>query len=319
MRIIILDGCILNPGDISWNDLASLGELVVYEYTKPEEILDHIGTAGVVFTASTPLTAQIIRSCPRLKFIGVLSTGYDHVDTAAAKNLGIVVCNVPDYSDFAASQFTIALLLEICHHVSRHSDFVLSGSWYQNPMNCRWQYPLIELNGKTLGILGFEQVGQMTAHIASAMGMKILAYDRFKRPELENEYCRYADSLDEFWAHSDVISLHCPLFPSTRRIINRENIAKMKDGVLIINSSRGGLVVEQDLCDALNDGKIAGAALDVINTEPLSPDSPLMHAKNLIVTPHISCSPKETRIRLLNAACENLRMFLKGKPQNLVN
>lgn len=319
MKIIVLDGYALNPGDISWNELAAFGNLTIYEHTAPEEILEHIGMADAVFTVNTPLTAATIRSCPKLKFIGVLSTGYDHVDTAAAKNTGIVVCNVPDYSTFAAGQFAIALLLELCHHIGRHSDYVLSGKWYSNPEQCRWQYPLIELNGKTLGIIGFGRIGQMTGRIASAMGMKVLAFDRFQLPELENENCRYVDDLEELLSLSDVISLHCPLYPSTLGIINREAIKKMKDGVLIINNARGGLIVEQDLCDALNEGKVAGAALDVTNTEPLSPDSPLTHAKNLIVTPHISWVPIETRIRLLHIACENLEMFLKGKPQNLVN
>lgn len=319
MRIVVLDGYTLNPGDISWNELASLGDFTVYNYTKPSEILEHIGMADAVFTVGTPLPAHIIRSAPCLKFIGVLSARYDHVDTVAAKNAGVVVCNVPNYSEFAASQFSIALLLELCHHIRQHSDFVLSGEWYHNPDQCRWHYPFIELRGKTMGILGFEQIGQMTSQIAAAMGMDILAYDRFKLPELENEHCHYADDLDEFFSLSDIISLHCPLFPSTRNIINRKNIAKMRDGVLIINSSHGGLIIEQDLCDALNSGKIAGAALDVANTEPLSPDSPLMHTKNLVITPHIACASKETRVRLLHDAYENLRMFFKGKPQNLVN
>ena len=256
--------------------------------------------------------------CGNIRFIGVLATGYNIIDIEAAKEKGIPVSNIPTYGTAAVSQFAIALLLELCHHIGEHSDAVKNGEWTSNPDWCFWKYPLVELAGKTMGIVGFGRIGQDTGKIAQALGMKVLAFDAYKRPELESETCRYAD-LDTLLAESDVISLHCPLFPDTEGIINKDTIAKMKTGVMIINDSRGPLIVEEDLRDALNSGKVAGAALDVVSTEPIKMDNPLLSAKNVILTPHIAWAPKESRQRLMDIAVENLQCFVDGTPQNVVN
>lgn len=253
-----------------------------------------------------------------LKFVGVLATGYNVVDTAAAKEAGILVANIPTYGTDAVAQYVIALLLELCHHVGEHSDCVKKGDWTNNVDWCFWNHPLVELAGKTMGIIGFGRIGQRAARNAEALGMKILAYDEYQNKDLETENCKYA-TLDEVLANSDVISLHCPLFPSTEGMINKETIAKMKDGVKIINTSRGPLIVEKDLAEALNSGKVSGAAVDVVSTEPIMMDNPLLTAKNMIITPHIAWAPKESRKRLMDIAVDNLQKFLDGTPQNIVN
>lgn len=318
MKIIVLDGYTLNPGDISWNALNILGDLTVYDRTKPEDVIERIGDAEVVYTNKTPLTREIFEACSSLKFVGVLATGYNVVDVAAAKEHGILVANIPTYGTAAVAQFAIALLLELCHHIGEHSDCVKRGEWSNNQDWCFWNYPLVELAGKTMGIIGFGRIGQDTGKIAQALGMKVYAYDEYQNPALENENCKYVD-LDTLFAKADVISLHCPLFPSTEGIINKDNIAKMKNGVMIINNSRGPLIVEEDLRDALNSGKVAGAAVDVVSTEPIHMDNPLLQAKNILITPHISWAPKESRQRLMDIAVENLKCFLDGEPQNIVN
>lgn len=318
MKIVVLDGYTLNPGDISWGGLEALGEVTVYDRTKAEEVVTRIGDAEIVYTNKTPITKETMDVCSNLRFIGVLATGYNIVDTETAKAKAIPVANIPTYGTAAVSQFAIALLLELCHHVGEHSDAVKHGEWSNNQDWCFWKYPLVELAGKTMGIIGFGRIGQDTGKIAQALGMKVLAFDEFKRPELESDTCKYAD-LDTLFAQSDVISLHCPLFPSTEGIINKENIAKMKDGVMIINDSRGPLIVEEDLRDALNSGKVGGAAIDVVSTEPIQMDNPLLEAKNIIITPHIAWAPKESRQRLMDIAVTNLSCFLDGKPQNIVN
>ena len=318
MRIVVLDGYTLNPGDISWEGLEALGEVTVYDRTKPEEVVERIGDAEVVYTNKTPITRDTLDQCGNIRFIGVLATGYNIIDIEAAKEKGIPVSNIPTYGTAAVSQFAIALLLELCHHIGEHSDAVKNGEWTSNPDWCFWKYPLVELAGKTMGIVGFGRIGQDTGKIAQALGMKVLAFDAYKRPELESETCRYAD-LDTLLAESDVISLHCPLFPDTEGIINKDTIAKMKTGVMIINDSRGPLIVEEDLRDALNSGKVAGAALDVVSTEPIKMDNPLLSAKNVILTPHIAWAPKESRQRLMDIAVENLQCFVDGAPQNVVN
>ena len=318
MKIVVLDGYTLNPGDISWEGMEAFGELTVYDRTKAEDVVARIGDAEVVYTNKTPITRETLDACPNVKFIGVLATGYNIVDIAAAKGKGIPVSNIPTYGTAAVSQFAIGLLLELCHHIGEHSDAVKAGEWTSNPDWCFWKYPLVELDGKTMGIIGFGRIGQDTGKIAQALGMKVLAYDAFKRPELETETCHYVD-LDTLLAESDVIALHCPLFPDTEGIINKDTIAKMKDGVMIINNSRGPLVVEQDLRDALDSGKVAGAAVDVVSTEPIRMDNPLIGAKNVIITPHISWAPKESRQRLMNIAVDNLKCYVEGKPQNVVN
>lgn len=318
MKIVVLDGYTLNPGDISWEGLEALGEVTVYDRTSSEEVAERIGDAEIIYTNKTKVTRETLDSCKNIRFIGVLATGYNIVDTEAAKEKGIAVANIPTYGTKAVSQFAIALLLELCHHVGEHSDAVKNGEWSSNPDWCFWKSPLIELAGKTMGIIGFGRIGQDTGKIAQALGMKVLAFDANKRSDLESETCQYAD-LDTLLAKSDVISLHCPLFPSTEGIINKDNIAKMKDGVMIINDSRGPLIVEEDLRDALNSGKVAGAALDVVSTEPIRMDNPLLEAKNVILTPHIAWAPKESRQRLMDIAVTNLKCYLDGAPQNIVN
>ena len=323
MKAVVLDGYTLNPGDLSWQALEELCDLTVYERTATtaaEEtlIIERIGDAEAVYTNKTPLTAKILAAVPQVKFIGVLATGYNVVDTEAAKERGIIVTNIPAYGTAAVSQMAIALLLEMCHHVGAHSDSVLRGEWQSNPDWCYWKYPLVELAGKTMGIIGFGRIGQMTGRIAQALGMKVLAFDSYQDQSLESESLQYAD-LETLFAQSDVISLHCPLFESTQGIINKDSIAKMKDGVMIINNSRGPLVVEADLAEALNCGKVGAAALDVVSSEPIRSDNPLLKAKNCLITPHISWAPKEARQRLLDFAVENLRQFMAGKPVHVVN
>ncbi len=317
MKIVVLDGYTLNPGDLSWEDLENLGELTVYERTPEDKILDRIKDAEAVYTNKTPISRDTIAACPRLKYIGILATGYNVVDVEAARERNIPVSNIPVYGTTAVAQMVFALLLEICHHAAAHSDAVYAGDWTNNQDWCFWNYPLIELAGKTMGVIGFGRIGQNTARIAAAFGMKVLAYDEY--PSDTGRALGEYVSLDELLAKSDVIALHCPLFPSTQGIVNKNSIAKMKDGVIILNNSRGPLIVEQDLADALNSGKVYAAGLDVVSTEPIKADNPLLKAKNCIITPHISWAPKESRKRLMDIAAENLKSFIDGKPMNVVN
>ena len=319
MKIVILDGYTENPGDLSWDWLKEFGEYKVYDRTPYEdaEIIRRIGDAEVVMTNKCPISAATMDACPNMKFITVLATGYNIVDYEYAKSKGIPVANVPTYGTAAVGQFAIALLLEICHHVAHHSQAVHEGRWEHCADWCFWDYPLIELDGKTMGIIGFGRIGQQTGRIAKALGMKILASG--SRPtDSGREIAEYVE-LDELLAKSDVIALHCPLFPSTKGIINKDSIAKMKDGVIIINNSRGPLVVEQDLADALNSGKVAAAGLDVVSTEPINGDNPLLTAKNCLITPHISWAPKEARQRIMDITEGNLRAYLSGAPVNVIN
>ena len=320
MKIVILDGYTENPGDLSWDALAALGELTVYDRssrTDQQEAIDRIGDAEIVITNKTPITRAVLGACPSVRFIGVLATGYNVVDTACARERGIPVSNVPAYGTAAVGQFTIALMLEICHHVAHHSETVFAGKWEHCPDFCYWDYPLIELDGKTMGIIGFGRIGQATGRIARALGMRVLATG--SRPCPEGEAIAEYTDLDTLLANSDVIALHCPLFPETAGIINRETIAKMKDGVILLNSARGGLMVEQDLADALNSGKVAAAGLDVVSTEPIQGDNPLLKAKNCIITPHIAWGSKESRQRIMDCTVKNVQAFLAGKPVNTVN
>lgn len=317
MKIVVLDGYTENPGDLSWKELEALGELTVYDRTPENLIWERIKDAEIVITNKTPITGEMLELCGKIKYIGMLATGYNVVDVDAAKSKGIPVCNIPTYGTAAVAQMVFALLLEICQHVGAHSASVKSGDWSKNLDWCYWNYPLIELNGKTLGIIGFGRIGQATAKIAAAMGMKVVAYDEHPS-ETGKQYGEYV-SLDELLEQSDVISLHCPLFPSTERIINKENINKMKDGVIIINTSRGALVDEQDLADALKSGKVYAAGLDVVSTEPIKEDNPLLDCHNSFITPHIAWAPKESRQRLMNIAVDNVKKFLEGAPQNVVN
>ncbi len=316
MKIVVLDGYTLNPGDLSWEGLEKLGSLTVYERTPEYLTAYRIADADAVFTNKTPLTREMIAACSDLRFIGILATGYNVVDVAAAKERGIPVCNIPTYGTAAVAQFTIALLLELCHHVGAHADSVRRGEWTKSPDWCYWHYPLIELAGKTMGIIGFGRIGQSTARIAKALGMRIIAYDAYESDE-GRALADYV-TLDELFAQSDVVTLHCPLFPQTQGIIREENIAKMKQGVMILNASRGPLVVEEDLFNALESGKVAGAAMDVVSTEPIRADNPLLKAKNCLITPHIAWAPKESRMRLMEIAAGNLSGFVNGKVCNNV-
>ena len=317
MKIVVLDGYTENPGDLSWEALAALGELTVYDRTPADEIVSRISDAEIVITNKTPITRATMDACPNMRYIAVLATGYNVIDVNAAKEKGIPVSNVPTYGTAAVGQFAIAMLLEICHHVAHHSQSVYAGKWNACPDWCYWDYPLIELDGKTMGIIGFGRIGQTTGRIAKAMGMHILAYDTFQS-ESGKAIGEYVD-LDTLLASSDVIALHCPLFPESEGIINKDTIAKMKDGVILLNNSRGPLIVEQDLYDALESGKIAAAGLDVMSAEPVKKDNVLLKAKNCIITPHISWASKECRQRIMDCAVRNLRAYLDGKPENVVN
>ena len=320
MKIVVLDGYTENPGDLSWEELEKLGELTVYDRTSltdEAEAISGIGDAEIVITNKTPITRGIMEACPNMKYIAVLATGYNVVDIACAAERGIPVSNVPAYGTASVSQFAIALLLEVCHHIGHHSSAVAEGRWETNPDFCFWDYPLVELEGKTMGVIGFGRIGQATGRVAKALGMNVLAYD-VDPNDAGRAIAEYVE-LDTLLAKADVISLHCNLTAENTGLINKESIAKMKDGVIIINNARGQLVVEQDLADALNSGKVAAAGLDVVSSEPIRGDNPLLRAKNCIITPHISWAPKESRQRIMDCTVENVQCFLSGKPQNVVN
>ncbi len=319
MKITVLDGYTLNPGDLSWDSFSQMGELSVYPRTPLEDdiIVQRIGDSEAVLTNKTPLTSAILDRCPKLKYIGVLATGYNVVDVKAAARCGIPVCNIPTYGTAAVAQYVFALLLELCHHTAHHSEAVHSGRWENNADWCFWDYPLTELAGKTMGIIGFGRIGQRTAEIAKAFGMKVLAFDAYPC-EAGRELAEYVP-LERLLEASDVVSLHCPLLPETEGIMNRDTISRMKDGAMLINTSRGPLVAEQDLADALASAKLAGAALDVVSTEPIHGDNPLLKAPNCIITPHIAWAPRESRKRLMDIAAENLRQWMNGTPVNRIN
>lgn len=300
--------------------MEALGKLTIYDRTNVKdetEIIRRIGDAEIVLTNKTPISRTTLTACPNICFIAVLATGYNVVDVDAAKEVGIPVSNVPGYGTASVGQFSIALLLEICHHIGHHDDTVHSGQWSACPDWCYWDAPLIELSGKTMGIIGFGRIGQATGRIAKSLGMKVLASG--SRPtESGREIAEYV-ALDTLFASSDVIAFHCPLFPETEHIINRDSIAKMKDGVILINNSRGQLIAEQDLADALNCGKVFAAGLDVVSTEPIQPDNPLLKAKNCMITPHISWAPKESRQRIMDATVQNIKSYLTHDLINVVN
>ena len=319
MKIVNLDCHGLNPGDLSWEPIASLGELTLHDYVAPteEEVIRRIGDAEIIIGNKTVISRRILESCPSVKLVCVLATGYNVVDIHAAKELGVTVCNVPAYGTQMVAQFAIGLLLELCHHAWLHSESVKAGDWERCPDFCYWKTPIIELAGKTMGIIGFGRIGTAVGRIAKALGMHVLATG--SRPTEEGRSIAEYVTMDELLARSDVISLHCPLFPETENMINRDTIAKMKDGVILINNSRGGLVDEQALCDALNCGKIAAAGVDVVSQEPIIGTNPLLKAKNCIITPHMSWAATECRERILQITRENILAFLRGQPQNVVN
>lgn len=320
MKIVVLDGYTENPGDLSWDGIKKYGDLTVYDrtdITNEEEIKDRIKGAEVVFTNKTPLSKEVLEASDVLKFIGILATGYNVVDIQAAKENGIVVSNVPAYGTEAVAQFSIALLLEICHHIGHHSQTVKEGRWEKCSDFCYWDYPLIELLDKTIGIIGFGRIGQAEGRIAKAMGMHVLAYDLYQN-ETGREIAKYVD-LDTLYKKADVITLHCNLTPENTGMINKDSIEKMKDGVILINNSRGQLLVEQDIADALNSGKMKAAGLDVVYTEPILGSNPLLKAKNCIITPHISWASIESRQRIMDISEENLKAFVDGAPIHVVN
>ena len=317
MKIVILDGYCENPGDLSWNQMAELGELTVYDRTPAENTVERIDNAEIVITNKTVIDKAVLEACPSIKYIGVLATGYNVVDIQEAKEKGVVVTNIPAYGTDTVAQFTMAQLLEISCHVGHHSNAVHEGRWESSPDFCFWDYPLIELAGKTIGIVGFGKIGQATARLAQAFGMKVLANAKHRRAELETDNCKYVE-IDELFAKSDVVSLHCPLTTENVGMINKDNISKMKDGVIILNTARGGLVNEQDLKDALVSGKVKAAAVDVVSTEPIKGDNALLTAPNCLITPHIAWASHEARQRLMDTAVENLKQYLDGSPVNVV-
>ena len=320
MKIVVLDGYTENPGDISWAPLEALGEVTVYDrtfYVDDPVIAERLGDAEVAVINKTPISKATIDACPNLKAVAVLATGYNVVDYEYAKEKGIPVLNVPVYGTDNVSQFAVSLLLEVCSHIGHHNDSVHAGEWASNVDWCYWHFPMIEVSGKTAGIIGLGKIGVNTAKILRAMNVNVIAYDAFQS-EAGKAVAEYVE-LDELLAKSDFIFLHCPLFPSTQGIINKDNIAKMKDGAILINNSRGPLVVEQDLADALNSGKLAAAAVDVVSTEPIKADNVLLTAKNCIITPHISWATKEARERIMQTTADNIKAFMDGAPVNVVN
>lgn len=320
LKIVVLDGYCENPGDISWAPLEEFGELTVYDRTSYEEsglIAERIADADVAVMNKTPISRETIDKCPKLKAILVLATGYNVVDISYARERGIDVMNVPTYGTQIVGQYAVSLLMEICSHIGHHNAEVKAGRWELNEDWCFWDYPMIEVAGKTAGIIGLGRIGQTTAKILGAMDVDVIAYDAHQS-DSGKKVASYV-GLDELFAKSDFIFLHCPLFPETEGIINKDNIAKMKDGVIIINNSRGQLVVEKDLADALASGKVYAAAVDVVSTEPILPDNPLLNAENCIITPHISWAAKEARQRIMDITADNLKAWASGAPVNVVN
>jgi glycerate dehydrogenase len=318
MKIVVLDGYTLNPGDLTWEGLNALGTLEVHERTDPSRVVPRAERAELLLTNKTPLTAETLKQLKNLRYIGVLATGYNIVDVKAARELGIPVSNIPTYGTASVAQFAFALLLELCHHVGRHSDAVRAGEWASNKDWCFWHTPLVELAGKTMGIVGFGRIGRDVGKIADALGMRVIAHDSVQTNPPSYPGFRWV-GVEELLRESDVVSLHCPLFPETEGLINARRLRLMKPTAFLINNSRGPLTVDQDLADALNSGKLAGAAVDVLSAEPPAATNPLLTAKNCLVTPHISWATKEARSRLMGLAVDNVKSFLAGKPQNVVN
>jgi glycerate dehydrogenase len=314
MKVVVLDGYCLNPGDLSWGALRSIASLDVYDRTEESEIAARAAGAEMVLVSKVPISAATMDALPGLKYIGVLATGYNIVDVAAAQARGVVVSNIPTYGTASVAQFAFALLLELCHHVGAHGEAVRQGEWSRNLDWCFWNSPLVELAGKTMGIVGLGRIGRQTATIAHAFGMRVVAHDAVQSGDPDIAWL----SLDELLAQSDVVSLHCPLTPGNTGMIDRVRLNSMKATAFLLNTSRGPLVVDQDLADALNTGVIAGAGVDVLSMEPPADGNPLLRARNCIVTPHIAWATREARERLLAIAVENVRAFLAGAARNVV-
>ena len=318
MKIVILDGNALNPGDLSWDPIREFGEVTVYPRTESlEDTIQRIGDSEIVLINKVPITEEVFAACPNIKLICVQATGYNVVDCEAAKRRRIPVCNVPSYSTAAVAQFTMALLLEVCHRIGHHDRLVHEGKWCESESFCFWDSPQMELDGKTMGIIGFGSIGQAVGRLSKALGMEVITYSRSVRSE-GKEIAEYVD-LDTLLARSDVISLHCPLFPETEKMINEQTIGKMKDGVILLNTSRGGVIDEMAVAEGLRSGKIRSAAVDVVSEEPMRRENPLLTTPNCIITPHMAWAPIETRKRLLGVVAENIRGFLNSSPRNVVN
>ena len=318
MKAVVLDGYTLNPGDLSWDSLKELVELTIYERTDETNIGNRIAGAKIILTNKTKITKEIIDRYPDIKYIGVLATGYNVVDIDQAKLKNIIVTNVPAYSTNSVSQLVFAFILEVCHHTMKHSEAVKEGKWSSGKDFCFWDYPLIELAGKTMGIIGYGNIGQKVAQIAQCFGIRVLVYVNSVKENLSYNGCTLVD-LSELYKNADIISLHVPLTSQTKDMINEKAFALMKTGVILINTSRGELIIEHDLIDALNIGKVSYACLDVVRKEPIEIENPLLKVNNVFLTPHIAWATKEARARLLDTAVSNVRAFLKGKPINVVN
>ncbi|MBQ8640472.1 MAG: D-2-hydroxyacid dehydrogenase [Lachnospiraceae bacterium] len=317
MKIVLLDGYTLNPGDLSWEPLEKLGEFVVYDRTAPEETLERMKDAEIVISNKTVITRAHIEACEKLQYLGVTATGYNVIDIEAAKEKGIPVCNVPGYSTDAVAQMTFSLLLELTTNVALHSASVYDGQWCRSRDFCYWKAPVVDLAGKTMGLIGFGSIGQKVAQIAVAFGMNVLVYSRTRKPWLETDRIHFTD-LDTLLSSADVVSLHCPLFPETKELINKNTIAKMKDGAYLLNTARGACINEADVAEALKNGKLAGAGADVVSVEPMRADNPLLKAPNMVITPHISWASNDSRKRLMQIVADNIEAFQKGSPVNNV-
>ena len=318
MKIVILDARALNPGDLSYDCINQFGDVTLYERTETEaETIQRIGDSEIILVNKVPITETVLAACPNIKLICVQATGYNIVDCEACARRGIPVTNVPAYGTAAVAQFTMALILELCHRVGLHNHSVHQGDWIKSTNFCYWLTPQMELAGKTLGIIGFGRIGRAVGQLAKAFGMNVIAYSRSECEE-GRQIGEYVD-LDTLFARSDIISLHCPQFAETEKIINAESIAKMKDGAMLINTARGGLLDEEAVAEALKSGKLRGAAVDVVSQEPMKAENPLLTTRKCITTPHIAWAPVESRQRLLDCVVENIRGFLNGQPQNVVN
>jgi glycerate dehydrogenase len=318
MKIVILDGHAINPGDLRWDDLRSMGDLEVFDRTPEDGIAHRAREAEAVLTTRAPLSAQTLAQLNRLRYVGAMFTGYDEIDLKAARERNIVVTNVPTYGTTSVAQLVFALLLELCHHVALHSEASHAGDWSRSQDFSFRKTPLVELQDKTMGIVGFGRIGRRVAEIATAFGMRVIAADAGRKDSPNWPDFRWC-GVDELMSAADVVSLHCPLLPETRGMINAASLSKMKAASFLINTSRGPLIIERDLADALNRERLAGAAVDVLSSEPPTLDNPLLHAKNCIVTPHIAWATKEARTRLLETVVGNLRAFLDGRPVNIVD
>jgi glycerate dehydrogenase len=318
MKIVVLDGYTLNPGDISWDGLKELGDVTIHERTPADKVVERDIGAEIIFTNKTPVDEEAINQLSSLRFIGVLATGYNIVNTEAAKQKGIIVSNVPGYGTTSVVQMTFALLLELCLHVQRHSDAVMGGKWSRSADWCFWDSPLVELSGKTMGIIGFGRIGQQVGDVAAAFGMNILGNSRNRTDQSGRKNFKWSE-IPELLTQSDVVSIHCPLYAETKGLINTESLKTMKNSAFLLNTSRGPIIVDDDLAEALNNDVIAGAGIDVLSVEPPPANNPLFKAKNCIITPHIAWATKEARQRLMDASVNNLSAFINSRPVNVVN